>query len=460
MEEANLIYASNRKCGTNPCKVRKFVCLTPTGVHIMTSTPALYARDKKQGAAKTEDGMIKGNHYRSDSLIAKSLRQDLFDLAQSKKPCDQDSFRELLFEAVISGDATPLTAAIAEAATVNISTEKYSLNQIYNIWRMSHITAMFRMNQFLTYLDRRPYNTHFAIDGIVDEKSYQKYISQFGQTPASITYKALNKWYEDNPFYYRLDQYEPDDSDAFKQKWKTTPAFYATRELPEFDSVNSFADAQYTPGTQNIMQHTFVGLATGVRANYLCYHAKTGIFKWNVKREERAISAVESSLKFMQERCPDFTCFCVDNAPKVHYGLIFCTTFHQFVAIFDRTKKRHQKGLLGNYATSEPFASLHVIPVNYSGTYLLRCLLLSSPTETEQILRNALLRKGGKFTYEENRIYPLRYHGQRVFLGYTMNIEHINMAYEDYLDGHRFYIACFPEQALYYSWLMPDCPFV
>lgn len=44
---------------------------------------------------------------------------------------------------------------------------------------------------------------------------------------------------------------------------------------------------------------------------------------------------------------------------------------------------------------------------------------------------------------------------KRVFAGYVMDIAKINKALEDYLNGEKFYLACFPDQARWYKHLFP-----
>lgn len=153
----------------------------------------------------------------------------------------------------------------------------------------------------------------------------------------------------------------------------------------------------------------------------------------------------------MKTQCPDMNC-----RDTVDSALFFCSSHHQFKALFQRTKNKHIRHKKQKYATDEPYTSMHCIPVNDSGTFLLDCLLEYSPVETEQLIHDSLVAMNIGFTYAANRHYPLTYNGKRVFSGYTMDISKINHAIEDDMDGHDFYICCFPDQAPWYRMLFPN----
>ena len=306
---------------------------------------------------------------------------------------------------------------------------------------------MFRSNGFLTNLDRRPYDTHFLFDGIDSLASYSKYIRKYGYTPAALTYYSLSKWYAENPGFYKITQRYPDESEEAKQAWLHTPAFYATRELPNFNDRESLP----ARGSQKKINAIFIGLAMGKKMNYLCYHGHSGPVKWLQKREVRAKEEMQRVIQHMKMLNPEMT-----NQESVDFALYFCSSHHQFKALFGRTIERHKKGLCKNFLMDKPFVSIHAIPVNDCGTVLLWCLMEMSPMEIEARIRNSLIDMDIGFQYQVDYHYPLTYKGRRVFLGYTMDISKINRALEDYLDGSNFYIACFPEQAKWYKLLFPD----
>ena len=445
--EKNYVRDAQYVCGTSTTKL-SFRIITKAGLVVLTDTPDNAGND--QIARMVNDGKLKEGHFRSTSQASADFREMLYEYALSADEQDQQHFRDLLFESVLDGTTTPLTGALPFIEEAKINTSKYSPNQLYTIWRLSNITAMFRANGHLTYLDRRPYDTGFSIDGITDEKTYQIYIKKHGHTLAAISYRALNDWYKSHSGYYQFDQQFPDESKEAKEAWLHTPAFYRTTELPNWNDKEPISLAENAHGSQQKINSTHLGLAIGKKVNYLCYHGKVGRFLWQAQREKQAKDETERAIRHMKTLNP-----ALPNTDAVKFALYFCSSYPHFLALFARTKKRHEKGLQARYLTDAPFAGFHAIPVNDSGAFLLWCLMEYSPEETEDIICNSLIRRSADFQYQINRLYPLTYRGKRVFLGYTMDIGKINRALEDHLDGQDFYICCFPEQAPWYQKLFP-----
>lgn len=356
------------KCGT-PSTGRTFRVLTKAGLVAATEAPdeALAKIDAETDEREENNGNIKDGNFRRSSQEATTLRELLDAYASDPSDKSQQIFSEILLEAVMEGATTPLSQALPIVPLTKINTSKYSPNQIYNIWRTSHIMAMFRVNDFLTYMDRRPYDTGFAIDGIRDEESYKAYVEKHGHTMASLTYYALTRWYAANPGCYQITQQEPDMSDEAKAAWLSAPAYYMSTELPLLERHDNDNNSSALHGSKQKLNAIFTGLATGQKQNYICYHGYPGEFDWNKKREKQAKEAVEQCVHEMKTRNPELP---LNDA--VNYGLYFCSSYHQFLAIFERTKERHKKKLKGgNYLTDEPFVSLHAIPVNDAGCFLL-----------------------------------------------------------------------------------------
>lgn len=445
--EKNYIRDTLYACGTMSTKY-SFRIMTKAGLAVLTDAPDKAAREEIEEMAN--DGKIKEGHFRSITQSSSDYREMLYYYSLSPNEQDQQIFRELLFEAVLNGDTTPLTGALPFIEMAKISTSKYSQHQVYSIWRISNITAMFRANDYLTYLDRRPYDTGFAIDRITDEETFQAYIQKYGYTPAAISYRALNDWYKAYPGYYQFSQQFPDDSEEAKEAWLHTPAFYRASELPNWNDKEPISDAENLRGSQQKINSIHLGLAIGKKVNYLCYHGKVGKFLWNTHREKQAKEESEQAIHHMKTQCPE-----MPNTEAINFALYFCSSYHQFLSIFDRTTKRHRNGAQLKYLTDAPFSGIYAVPVNDSGTFLLWCLMEYTPEETEDIIRNALVNRESGFKHQANRLYPLTYHGKRVFLGYTMDVGKINRVLEDHLDGQDFYICCFPEQAPWYQKLFP-----
>lgn len=445
--EKNYIRDTLYACGTMSTKY-SFRIMTKAGLAVLTDAPDKAAREEIEEMAN--DGKIKEGHFRSITQSSSDSRETLYYYSLSANEQDRQIFRELLFEAVINGETTPLTGALPFVGKTKISTFKYSPNQLYSIWRISNITAMFRANDYLTYLDRRPYDTGFAIDRITDEEAFQTYIQKYGYTPAAISYHALNTWYKAHPGYYQFSQQFPDESKEAKEAWLHTPAFYAATEIPNWSDKEPISNDENVHGSQRKIRSSHLGLAIGKKVNYLCYHGRAGEFSWRIPMEQQAKEETERTIHEMKTQCPE-----MPNTETIKFALYFCSSHHQFMSIFDRTIERHKKRLVENYITDAPFTSMHAVPVNDSGTFLLWCLMEYTPEETEDIIRNALVNREIGFKYQTNRLYPLTYQGKRVFLGYTMDVGKINRVLEDHLDGQDFYICCFPEQAPWYQKLFP-----
>ena len=324
--EKHLVKEIKRTCGT-PSIERSFRCITKLGLAVLIDPPtfALNAGAGCQNNSTTTKG-----HFRSEALAASNQRELLYDYATSDQDSDVAAFEDALSEAVMNGLVTPLTAAIAQVQDTTTSPNKYGQNQRYHVWQVSHIMAMFRANRHLTFIDRRQYDTNHSIDGIKTDADYNSYIQKHGHTVASISYYALSRWYRNNPGYYLFGQSQPNETAEAREFWLHMPAFYTTQELPVFDGgYHSSANNAHNAKVSNSVH---IGLATGCKVNYICYHAKPGKFVWVQKRESMAQKATELAIRHMKAKSPDLIC---NN--NVDYALYFCTSYHQFLSIFERT---------------------------------------------------------------------------------------------------------------------------
>lgn len=441
---------TSHACG-DPAISRSFRHITKLGLTVLIEAPDEAAVDDSEDADETSasNGKLKEDYFRSGSLPSAELRDLLHEFASSDEPGDQQSFRELLLDSVMAGRVTPLTYAIDKVKDAKTGASKYSPNQMLTAWRLSSIQAMFLANDHLTFLDRRQYDTGFAIDGITDDESFDAYIQKHGLTIPALIHLVLKNWYRDNPDFFQITQTEPDPGEMAKEDWLSTPAFYAAKELPNYDGENTVTVTN-SNGTQKTINSIFTGLAIGTNVNYVIYFGRPGEFKWVQKRERKAKEAITDAVHQMKTLSPEMRAN--DN---VDFALYFCSTARQFEAIFDRTIKKHVKDKKLEYPTNEPYVGMYAIPINDSGTFLLWTLLEYSPRDAEQLIHQGLVATDPGFSYTTNRFYPLTYNGKRVFSGYTMDIAKINHVLEDHLDGFDFYICCFPEQAPWYQKLFP-----
>ena len=448
-------YAKNtqRTCGT-PAMKRSFRALTKLGFTILVEAPDEAATDDTEYSDEKilVNGKIKEDFFRSRSKSSTELRESLIETAGTEH---QEFFNATLLDAVIEGKLTPLSQAIDLAHDVKISLTKYSQNQQYAIWRDSNIQAMFRANNHLTYLDRRPYDTAFAIDGIYDEESYRSYVQKHGITLPALTHKALSEWYKNNPGFYHFSQQYPDASDEAKEEWLSTPAFYSTKELPNLEGRNTFNYEGNSKNKQQVFNATHIGLATGKKLNYVVYHSKPGEFKWNPQREQAAMEESQAAVQHMKAQNSE-----LQYNSAVNFALYFCSSCYQFEALFARTRAKHIPYQKLSYLTKAPYAGMFAIPVNDSGTTLLWLLMELTPSEIEFNIHQSIVKARPDIQTTGNLHYPLTCNGKKVFSGYTMDFAKINFALEDHLDGFDFLIACFPDQISWYRKIFPGKDFL
>lgn len=442
---------ANLMCGT-PAEERSFRRMTKAGLAVLVEATDEAMNDETEEAdSLTEiNGELKGAHFRARSASASELREELTAYASDKTELGQTIFDEILLDAVTSGMTTPLTYSIGLIKSATLRMAKYSPNQLYNIWRLSHINAMFAANGHLTYMDRRPYDTGFAIDGINSEETYAAYVQKHGLTVPAITYNALTNWYRKNPGFFRFTQRKPDYTEETRQRWLNTPAYYAAKELPSKKEQGQTTDSAEGNGSKQKIKTIHVGLATGKNGNFACYHGKPGPFKWYKPREEHSKNELESAVHEMKTQNPE-----LPFRNTVDYAAYFITTRHQFDALFARTREKHIENKKLPQATEDPYASIHIIPVNDSGAFELWCLLEYGPKGAEAKIHNNLIAADDDFSYRPDYCFPLTYDDKPVFSGYTMDLYKIQHALEDHLDGLDFYVACFPEQAPLYRSLFP-----
>ena len=442
-----------RTCGT-PAMKRSFRALTKLGLAVLVEAPDEAAADDLEDADETSEfnGKIKENYFRSGSIASTELRETLIETAGTEY---QEFFNETLLDAVIDGRLTPLTQAIDLIQDTKINLDKYGSNQRYSIWRLSHIQAMFLANNHLTYLDRRPYDTGFAIDGISDEESFHRYVQKNGLTLPAYTYKALTEWYKNNPGFYRITQQCPDTSEEAKEEWLNTPALYTMREFPNFEGKSASDKDKNGKSHQQVFKATHIGLATGKKLNYAIYHGKPGEFKWQPQREQAAKKETEVAVHHMKTQNPDIHC-----NDAVNFALYFCSSCYQFEALFERTRTKHIPYQKLSYLTKEPYAGIFAVPVNDSGATLLWLLLEFTPSEAEKKIHESIVAANPHIKTTGDYYYPLSFNDKRVFSGYTMNVEKINHVLEDHLDKHDFYIACFPDQISWYRKIFPGKNFL
>lgn len=351
---------------------------------------------------------------------------------------------------------SPLATGFKQAQTIRITTSGLSPNQLYTIWCQSHIQAVFRANGYLTCLDRKPYGSGIMLGPIKDEASYGRYVKQHGNTLLAYTYRTLSDFYTSTPGSYTITQVYPDTSRQTYDDWLHTPALYLRNELPDVAPDNG-SDQGMTKlyGSKQTMYRTDLGVAMGRRINFACYHTHPSTFRWIKKRETATKIELDRAIRFMYTQSPH-----LHYKPSVDFALLFCPTRHQFFSIFKSTIERHKAGKSTHCPVDGPYTSTHIIPINDTGTYMLRRFLEDSPESLRLSCTNYLLESDDRFGDSVNYFYPLTYNGKRVFAGYAMDIKRIHKALVDHLNGQDFYILCFPEQVPWYRMLFSGKTFL
>lgn len=219
------------------------------------------------------------------------------------------------------------------------------------------------------------------------------------------------------------------------------------------------------------MRHSFVGLAVGRKTNYIVYHTRPTKTPWYETIERATALAVNKAI----ETCNSEAQNCTENEGEnvaegsvvkaIKNALMICPTVYQFASLFTLAKEHMPKRWAKEKRVGRPYQSVCIVPINHSGSMQLRCLMLSTPAEYEAILANSFLTYPG-FTErplrkeEHDNIYKLSYNKRPVLLAHAMEFQKLYWATEDYLEGKKFYVACYPEQVKFIRMIMPEVDFL
>lgn len=252
--------------------------------------------------------------YRKNTLDRSRYMIDKGLITEQYRPCGSPAqdriFRTLTKEglailteppnisAFTGGQLTPFFTGNNQAESVRITTSGLSPNQLYGIWCHSHVQAMFRVNGHLTWLDRKPYGSGIVLGPIHDEESCQQYVRQHGYTLLAYTYRTLTDLYANNYGLYMITQAHSDDSWQTYENWLHTPALYLRNELPDVLPDNGAGPSLH--GSKQTMRRTDLGLATGKRVNYACFHSNSNTFRWISKREKAAKIELDKTVQLMK----------------------------------------------------------------------------------------------------------------------------------------------------------------
>ncbi len=443
------------KFGKNRGEKFHAVRLERPGFYLLTGTPDLklelqrlnFAYDSKRPVDRNKKEI---SYY--PSLDMRNLHQLLYDIDSNPDKTAQDLalFEQIFSEAVSTWELTPLANSIALAAETQIRLKRSNSTQQFRMWQESNAIAMFRANNFLTYLDRRPIDTGWAINGIASEQQYQRRKESGTLDIPAFMFHSLRKWYFEHPDSYLFTAPDLSLSEHYEE-WKNTPAFYAKYEIPGFERLY-LGEFEAKAGRQNVLRSTFLGLGIGARSNYIFYHYKPTTKSWNTGIERVTKRIVERSIDSYNEHTP------IPGAKReINDAILLCCSTLQFGSLFSKVRKKATITQRANAVKfGYPYRSLSIVPINASGVMQLRTLMLSTPDLIIRTTVREMITKHPEFYDVNDTVYPLGYKNKPVFIAYNLEYYSLCRAVNDYHDGKEFYVLCYPEQVSYIRRIMPE----
>lgn len=388
---------------------------------------------------------------------------------------------ELLYASVDGGFATILAANMLKVNDVDLTTKFHHGRSMYREWRLSNIEALFRVNSFLTSIDRRPLELKSTPDLKADimentpvETVASDTLSDYpelaeneennpqkkgGYTVRKFTFETLEKWYRNHPQSYLFNAPEDALFDPEKpektEKWKATPAFYSVYELPGTGVDKRLRDGAAIPGAANNFKRSFLGVAVGAAANYLVYHTQPVRTPWHEKTEENSALIVQEAIN----RAGGSEGL-MGTDRYIDHAIMVCHTVDQFVKLFENASVKMPNRWKKIRRVVAPYDSVYIVPINASGAMQLRGLMLMHPYEYEDTIIKSLCGKNSKFHPSDGQTFRLTYKSVPVLVAHTMSLQRLFDAWEEYQEGKRFLVSCYPQQTDFIKKLMPGVDFL
>lgn len=361
-------------------------------------------------------------------------------------------------------DITMLGAKPELLRCVNL-TGYYNAEQRIKVGRLANVMLMFRQNQYLTYLDRRPLDTNWVINGVTNNDRTPKRQPKKKIDLPTLTSLCLREWYRKYPDSYLFSDPGRLLSENYEQ-WLSTPAFYTLGEIPGYlksaDSVGEQAPS--AKGKQNTLRSTAIGVGVGAYVNYIIYHMTKNKFRWYWGIEKNAIKNICEVMRQSNKENP------VPGFDRTaEHAIMFFETIFQFEAVFtDLLKPESNYHRPGHIPM--PYLRMFLVPINSSGLQQFRMLMEFTPYEFVQTTVRDICEIENKYAYE-NRIkprmfetndsdYPLSYNNHPVLFAYDLEIRKLRQALLSYQLGKKFYVACYPEQVKFIKRIMPNVEFI
>ncbi len=350
---------------------------------------------------------------------------------------------------------TPLGLYPAIAERVSVSFNSTWSSKMYSIYRTSNINALFIANGYLTYIDRRPYDTNWSVNKIWSDDDIEKLIAQEKVDLPTYCCYTLRHYYRNNPLLFSFL-----NPVMTREQWESMPVFYATNELPPYNGLDEVSNE--VNASKQSLHYTFSGLAIGKTDAYIVHHTQRLKTPWQKNLEHETIQSMTSALRSLHLSCnADIT--------SVSNAIVVCETPRQMKNfLMERQSENAQKPKSATFL-SAPYLSVFFVPLNSSGAAEMSLLMEYQPDSIQSILSYHLYKtNSAKLTLIENpmSIYTLIYRENQeatpvpVFVGHTMNLDHLAILIDDYNSGKEFIISCYPQQVSYYQELMPDARFI
>ena len=417
--------------------------LTRSGLFVLTGTLSEEEELKRNKFAQ-EHLNPDGSDTRCYSLRpSKAMIDDVIRLNELvfQDGLDREQTKDALYYAIETWMVTPLAADIFTSLSVQEDPE-IKQRQLYRAYCENTIISLFRAANFLTCLDRRPIETGWNFTCEQDEDAKPP-----NDIPAYVS-RALTKWYTDNPDSYLFC--DPAKS-LFqnREEWLRTPAFYAMRELPDFEPTFDWEGPKIS-GQKNTLRHTFTGVAIGTRVAYICYniHSKTN---WNPGSESTSQKLVSAALQKVE----------IDGTHpyeniNCNHAIFFFESITRFKTLFHGTGwKKKLSRLIGI-----PYQSAFLIQISNAGVAQLKELMYSTPYDLQKKYIRELLEHDSRFEETSDRLYPVAFNGTPVYIAYLLDYSELRTVYSDYLKERKFCICCYPEQATALRSIMPNVEYI
>jgi hypothetical protein len=375
-----------------------------------------------------------------------------------------EMYEQSLCEAVCCWDITMLGVAPELIGRANL-TGYYNAEQRSRAGRLANVLMMFRQNQYLTFLDRRPLDTNWAINGVNSERDFRKRLSEGKVDLPALTSHCLRDWYNKFPDSFLFADPGRLLSENYEQ-WLSTPVFYSLHEIPGYMKSADAVGAQGSAAKdkKNTLRNTAIGVGIGAYVNYIIYHMTRNKFRWNWGIEKNATKNICDTMRQAnrEKSIPGF-----DRTTE--HAIMFFETVYQFEAIFaDLLKPDQNRHRPGHIPT--PYIRMFLVPINSSGLQQFRMLMEYTPYEfTKTLVRdiceienNYAQIKGipPRIFATNDPDYPLSYKNKPVLFAYDLEIRRLRQALLSYQLGKQFYVACYPEQIKFIKRIMPNVEFI